>query len=299
MAKWAMEMYIDTYQNLMALYGVAGTKSETEKFAGGQVTLTYEMLMPDGKALQSCTSHDLGQNFAKAFDWSVQDARGQKLYPWQNSWGFSTRCIGGLIMVHGDDNGLVLPPNIAPIQVVVVPIPGVKSETFAYATHVVTSLRDLGVRVAYDDREGESAGFKFNKWEVRGVPVRLEIGDKEAAAKVVTAVVRDTLQRSEIEVSEIPGMLKNLQMKLLAAHKKFTLDNTHRVDLYDEFKNIMAGPKGFISALWCESADCEAQIKKDTKATTRCLPFDAPEEVGVCVHCGKPAIHRWLFGQSY
>src|SRR3989344_8261458 len=195
--RWALDMYKETYQNLLALYGVAGVKSESEKFAGAKKTYTFEMLMPDGKALQGCTSHDLGQNFAKAFHWTVQDEKGQPLYPWQNSWGFSTRSIGGLIMAHGDDQGLIMPPNIAPIQVILIPIPGSSPKTIKYAIAQREALKKIGIRVKCDDKDGESAGFKFNKWEVRGVPIRLEIGDKEAEEGIVTAVARDTMQKKK------------------------------------------------------------------------------------------------------
>ncbi len=303
--RWALDTYVDTYQNLMALYGIAGVKSETEKFAGAKQTFSYEMLMPDGKALQGCTSHDLGQNFAKAFDWTVQDEKGKQLYPWQNSWGLSTRSIGGLIMAHGDDQGLIMPPNIAPIQVILIPIPASSAQTIKYAIAQREKLKSMGIRVKCDDKEGESAGFKFNKWEVRGVPIRLEIGDKEAAEGVVTAVARDTMQKTKVSVDEIPQMLEAMQGSLLAAHKKFTQDHTHVVDSYEAFKKIMAGERGFISAFWCEEASCEAEIKKETKASTRCLPLDqkglpgTSAMPGICVHCGKPATHRWLFAQAY
>lgn len=296
---WALQMYADTYQNLLGLYGIAGVKSESEKFAGAAQTYTYEMLMPDGKILQGCTSHDLGQNFSKAFDWTVQDKDGKPLHPWQNSWGFTTRSIGALIMAHGDDQGLILPPNIAPIQVVLIPIPGSSKETVAYAISQREALKKLGIRVKCDDREGESAGFKFNKWEVRGVPVRIEIGDKEAKEKVVTLVRRDTMEKSKVTVDKIPAILQEIQMGLFAKHKKFTQDNTRDAASYEEFKKIMAGPRGFISAFWCERASCEAEIKAETKASTRCLPLDSKTEKGTCVHCANPASHRWLFGQAY
>lgn len=297
--RWALNMYIDTYQSLMALYGIAGIKSETEKFAGAKQTLTYEMLMPDGKALQGCTSHDLGQNFAKAFDWYVQDKSGGKLNPWQNSWGFSTRSIGGLIMTHSDDGGLILPPAIAPYQVVIIPIPKSGDKAKAFAAEQKALLESEGIRVKVDDVEGESAGYKFNKWEIRGVPIRLEIGDREAAEGVVTMLRRDTLEKNKAKISDIKPVLNEMQKDLLARHKKFTEEHTHTVNSYDEFKRIMDGERGFIKAFWCEDNACEAKIKQDTKATTRCLPLDAKEEKGTCISCGKPASHRWVFGLSY
>lgn len=297
--RWALDLYADTYQSLMALYGIKGIKSETEKFAGAAQTFTYEILMPDGKALQGCTSHDLGQNFAKAFDWSLQDKNGQKLYPWQNSWGFSTRSIGGLIMTHSDDSGLILPPAIAQYQVVIVPIPKSGDSVMAYAKKQKEELEAFGIRVKLDDKDGESAGFKFNQWEVKGVPVRLEIGESEEKEQVVTLVRRDTMEKVKAQIGDVAGVLDAMQKEMLARHKKFTEEHTHIVDSYDEFKRIMESERGFLSAFWCEDKTCEAMIKKETKATTRCLPLDAKEEKGACILCGKDASHRWLFAQSY
>ena len=298
---WAIKMYQQTYNELMGIYGIIGAKSDSEKFAGGYKTYTFESLMPNGKSLQACTSHDLGQNFSKSIDWTVQDKEGKKAYPWQNSWGFSTRSIGGLIMAHGDENGLVLPPNIAPIQVVIVPIPNhqialAKSQELA---------KELGekYRVKLDDHDGETAGFKFNKWELKGVPIRLEIGDRDVAAGTVIISRRDTGEKVVVKFEDcslkIEDLLKDIQTKLFAKHKQFTLDHTFKADSYDEFKKIMETSRGFISAHWCEQKDCEAEIKTDTKATTRCLPLDTPEEEGKCVRCGQPSHHRWLFGLSY
>ncbi|PIR26115.1 MAG: proline--tRNA ligase [Candidatus Brennerbacteria bacterium CG11_big_fil_rev_8_21_14_0_20_43_10] len=303
MVRWAMDAYKKTYQELMAIYGIVGTKSVAERFAGGDKTITYEIMTPDGKALQGCTSHDLGQNFSKAFNWTVLDKKGEKLYPWQNSWGFSTRSIGALILAHGDDRGLMFPPAIAPVQIVIVPI--FKSETKnnvrTYAREVAKYISKF--RVEYDEREGETAGFKFNKWELKGVPIRVEIGQKEMEQKTATIVQRDTGEKQTIALSEltktIGAILHNMQKTLLAKHKQFTELHTHTVDSYDEFKKIMKTERGFIRAFWCENPECERAIKQETKATTRCLPLNAIKEKGVCVHCGNPAIHRWLFAQAY
>lgn len=299
---WALDAYKKTYNELLGMYGIAGVKSESEKFAGAARTYTYEMLMPDGKALQGCTSHDLGQNFAKAFNWTVQDEKGEKLYPWQNSWGFSTRSIGGLIMTQSDDQGLILPPKIAPIQVVIVPIFKEDKEGInKLVKDLAEKLTDF--RVEIDLKEEESAGFKFNKWEVKGVPLRIEIGEKEMQDNVVTLVRRDngekiTLKTNNLE-KEINRLLTEMQNGAYARHKKFTLENTREVNTYDEFKEIMQTKKGFLKAFWCENPDCEKKIKEETKATTRCLPLDAKEENGQCVYCGKNAKYRWLFAQSY
>lgn len=321
---WAIRMYEQTYQELLCLYGIVGKKSESEKFPGAIQTLTYEMLMPDGKVLQGCTSHDLGQNFAKAIGWEVQNKDGGKLQPYQNSWGFSTRSIGGLILSHGDDRGLVLPPNIAPVQIAIVPIPGSSENVYEYArmiyrvlgfiqkidlditTHRPT-IKDLNLpsvfRVVLDEKVGETAGFKFNKWELKGVPLRIEVGEKEATENQVTLVTRDTGEKitgsKEKILRSVPDILSSIQNNLFAKHKKFTVDNTHEVTSYDEFKQIMDTSRGFLLAFWCEDPVCEAKIKAETKASTRVLPLDAKEESGKCIYCRKQAKHRWYFAQAY
>ena len=298
---WALDMYEKTYNDLLAVYGIKGKKSNSEKFAGAGDTYTFETLMPNGKSLQSCTSHDLGQNFSKSFDWSVQGKNGEKIYPHQNSWGFSTRSIGGLIMAHGDVNGLVLPPQIAPIQLVIIPIPG-HEKALNKVKEIVANLNDK-YRVEVDTREGETAGFKFNKWELKGVPLRLEIGDRDVEDGTVVIFRRDTGEKITVKLEEcnskIENLLTEIQSNLFAKHKKFTEEHTFMANNYDEFKKIMTTSRGFISAHWCENSECEAKIKTETKATTRCLPVDAKEEAGNCVCCGQPSHHRWLFGLSY
>jgi len=301
---WALGVYQKTYNELLGMYGIAGIKSETEKFAGAKTTYTFETLMPDGKALQACTSHDLGQNFSKAFDWTVLDQKGEKLHPWQNSWGYSTRSIGGLILSHGDNAGLVLPPAIAPIQVVIIPIPGSSEGVFNYARQIEDELSNMTfsgkqIRCLLDIKEGETAGFKFHKWELKGVPLRIEIGERELKDKRLQASSRDILQRIELKVESVSAYLKDIQNRMYEKHKKFTEDNTHKVDSFTEFKDIMTTRRGFIQALWCEDKFCEAKIKEETKASTRCLPLDAKEEKGECIYCKKPASHRWHFALSY
>lgn len=298
---WALNLYEQTYNELLGMYGIKGKKSQSEKFPGAGDTYTFESLMPNGKSLQACTSHDLAQNFSKSFDWTVQDQKGDKIYPYQNSWGFSTRSIGGLIMAHGDENGLKLTPNIAPIQVAIVPIPGHKT-ALEKATEIFTNLKK-DFRAELDIFDGETAGFKFNKWELKGVPLRLEIGDRDVANNAAVLVRRDTGEKITVSIdklkSSIEKILADIQDSLFAKHKKFTEEHTFTVDSYDEFKKIMDTTRGFIKTHWCENADCEAKIKADTKATTRCLPLDAVEEEGKCVKCGKPSHHRWVFGLSY
>jgi len=298
---WALDMYKKTYQKLLSIYGIAGVKSEAEKFAGGDKTYTYEVLIPGGKALQGCTSHDLGQNFSKAFEWTILDNKGEETYPWQNSWGFSTRSIGALIMIHGDDQGVILPPQAADIQVIIVPIPG-KEKAAAYSKKIYEKIKNE-FRVEVDDRDGETAGFKFNKWEVKGVPVRIEIGDKEADSNTVTLARRDTGEKISVQMEQLNkillDMLAQIQNDLLKRHQIFTEENTHKVNSYEEFKKIMVATRGFIYAHWCEDPKCEAVIKEETKASVRCLPLEAKEESGKCIYCGKPAKFRWLFAQSY
>ena len=300
--RWAMDMYVGVYRDLFALPGYVGRKSETEKFAGAAETLTYETLMPEGKALQSCTSHDLGQNFSKPFNVSYQSKEGTEEFVWQTSWGFSTRSLGGLFMAHGDDAGLILPPKLAPIQVVLVPV-RLEDEVLAYAESVAGDLRVAGLRVHIDSRDGESFGYKLNKWEVKGVPVRLELGPRDVAAEQIGGTIRSIGKiepgpRSEV-VKVVTAALEDLQQTLLHRAEQFLADNTHDVSNYDEFKAIMAGSRGFIKALWCEEADCELAIKTETTATTRCLPDGSKDESGRCVRCDKPATHRWVFALAY
>ena len=299
--KWAMDVYKNAYYDLFAIPGFVGKKSESEKFAGGIMTLTFESLMPDGKALQSCTSHDLGQNFAKAFDISFQNQSGEKQYAWQTSWGFSTRSIGGLIMMHGDDQGLRLPPRLAPTQIVILPV---RSDeiTLAKCEEIRASLaKDFRVKV--DERDDERIGFKINKWELKGVPLRIELGQKELEQGVVTISRRDTNEKMQIKFedlnSKVDELLKSIQQNLLDQAQKILEDNTHITDNYEEFKNIMESKRGFIRSLWCENETCEKAIKEETKASTRCLPLDAADEDGKCIYCGAPAKHRWIFAQSY
>lgn len=302
----ALEWYRRVYEEYYAIPVLLGTKSTTEKFAGAKTTYTIEALMPDGKALQGATSHNLGQNFAKAFDIAFQDKEGKRSLVWQTSWGLSTRSLGGLFLVHGDDNGLILPPKIAPIQVVIMPIFKKETDTnllMAYVQDLKEALSNGGITTRVDRREEPSVGRRFNEWEVKGVPVRFEVGEKEVGERTVTVVRRDTgvkvvIDRAHVLV-EVEKLLSAIQKDLFEKAKTFLTDNTHEVHSWDEFIRIMSGTRGFIKAFWCEETSCEAEIKTETKATTRCLPLDAPEEKGTCVHCGSAAKHRWYFAQSY
>jgi prolyl-tRNA synthetase len=283
-----------------------GRKSDAEKFAGGKATYAVEPLMPDGKALQGATSHNLGQNFSKVFEIQFQNKEGKMEYGWQTSWGLSTRSLGGMFLVHGDDNGVILPPKVAPIQVVIMPI--IKSDAdagalFDYAKGISDTLQKMNIRSKVDMRLEPSIGRRFNEWEVKGVPVRFEVGPKEFEQKGITIARRDTGEKTLVKLTDIASqtqkILDDIQRNLFHKAKKFLDANIHDASSFEEFKNIMKTDRGFIRAFWCEDASCEAEIKGETKATTRCLPLDAKEEKGKCILCGKPAIHRWIFAQAY
>ncbi len=323
MVDWAIRMYAKVYREYYALPGFIGKKSESEKFAGANMTMTFEAIMPDGKALQSCTSHDLGQNFSKAFEISFQDKNKEKQYAWQTSWGFSTRSIGGLIMMHGDDKGLKLPPKIAPVQVIVLPVKSDDDALVTKAKELCSGLVEDGIRAEVDSRDGESLGFRINKWEVRGAPLRIEVGARDIESDSYVVARRDTLEKLKCAQKDLPTfskkLLEEIQENLFNEAKRKQSELMSEAHSFEEFKKIMDTKRGFISAYWCEDRDCEAQIKEKTKATTRCLPVEdesrnrvelspinssseatsIAESVNVCVHCGKPATHKWLFAQSY
>lgn len=306
MAKTALQWYKTMYEKYYAIPVIVGRKSETEKFAGAKHTYTVEALMPDGKALQACTSHHLGQNFSIPFNIQFQTKEGTTAHVHQTSWGFSTRSLGGLFLTHGDDNGLVLPPYIAPIQVVIIPIfrkDSNKEAILAYCEDMRDTLKNGGIRVKLDTRDEQSVGRKFNNWEVKGVPIRYEIGDQEVAKRIVTIARRDTSEKITYDrvyaLVETQKLLDKMQKSLFESKQKFLTEQTRDADSYNEFKDIMQSTRGFIRAFWCEDKACEAAIKEETKATTRCLPFDTADEEGICIYCGNKAIHRWIFAQAY
>lgn len=298
----ALEWYRRIYEDYLAVPVVAGIKSQSEKFAGGKNTYSVEALMPDGKALQGGTSHNLGQNFSKVFDISYQDKDEKTQFVWQTSWGLSTRCMGGLFLTHGDDNGLIFPPKIAPIQVIIVPISN-EIKLLNYAKSLENDLREIGLRVQVDKRGDQSLGRKINYWELKGVPLRVEIGKNELDSETVTYIRRDDFSKDTIEKTEfinrVGEILDTMQKDRFEIAKKFMDDNTSEVNTYDEFKNIMNTKRGFIKAYWCEDPECEAKIKEETKASTRVRPLIANKETGKCVYCGKDAEHIWYFAQSY
>lgn len=302
-AKRALKMYVDFYREYLAIDGVFGKKSPAEKFPGAEDTYTYEMLMPDGKALQGCTSHNLAQNFSKPFNIRFLDKEGKERFVWQTSWGITTRCIGAVVMVHGDDQGLIFPPKIAPIQIIIIPILDGKNDKVLIDKAEEIKEKLTNFRVEIDKRREYSPGWKFNQWELKGVPVRLEIGPREVKEKKVTLARRDNFQKIEIPLSllsqKIKETLDSIQKHLFEKSSQFLKKATREVFDYASFKKIMEGERGFVRAFWCGNPECEEKIKRETKATIRVLPDKAPEEKGRCIYCQKPAKKRWLFAQAY
>ena len=289
----------------LAMPVLDGRKTDSEKFAGAVRTYSIEALMGDGRALQAGTSHHLGQNFAKVFDIKFQARDKSVQYVWQTSWGMTTRLIGGVIMVHGDDSGLILPPRIAPHQVVVVPIPrGNWRETvLPRAQAIADELRAAGTRVFVDDREEYSPGWKFAEWELRGVPLRLEIGPRDIERGQVVLVRRDTREKLPAPMDGLPGRIRTLlatvQEDLLERAQRFRDERTQRAATRDAFRELLEGRPGFVIAPWCGAAECEARIKADTQATIRNIPLDPPSASGPCVECGAGGQVDVCFAKSY
>jgi prolyl-tRNA synthetase len=299
-------VYADFAENWMAMPVLKGLKSPNERFAGALETYCIEALMQDGKALQAGTSHFLGQNFAKAFDVKFLNQTNQLDYVWATSWGVSTRLVGGLIMAHSDDNGLVLPPKLAPIQVVIVPIykqPEQLSMISEKANQIKSALEAKGVSVKYDDRDTFKPGWKFNEYEFKGVPVRLAIGPRDLENGTVEVARRDTLEKAVYQMidieNKIVNLLDNIQENLFQKALSFREDNTHKVGSWDEFCDVIDNKAGFISAHWDGTAETEQKIKEETKATIRVIPLDAKAESGKCVYSGKPSEKRVIFARAY
>src|SRR6267154_819381 len=301
-----LDVYADFVENFMALPVIKGKKSESEKFPGAVDTYCIEAIMQDGKALQAGTSHFLGQNFAKAFDVQFTSKEGKLELVWGTSWGVSTRLIGALIMAHSDDDGLVLPPKLAPIHVVIVPIFKTEEELnkISAKVDVITSaLRKLGFAVKFDNRDNYKPGFKFAEHEMRGVPVRIAIGPRDLENGTVEVARRDTKEKQVMKmdevVNEIPNLLDSIQNNMYQKALKFRNDNTLKIDSYAEFKKALDETPGFILAHWDGTKETEAAIKDETKATIRCIPLDSPEENGKCIYSGKPSSRRVLFARAY
>ncbi len=305
-AELILKIYSQFAEEFMAVPVIRGTKTESERFAGAVVTYCIEALMQDGKALQSGTSHVLGQNFAKAFDVKFANKEGQQDYVWATSWGVSTRLMGALIMTHSDDNGLVLPPKLAPIQVVIVPIYKGMDQLEAITDKVgplVKSLRAEGIAVKYDDRDTHKPGFKFNEYELKGVPVRIAIGPRDLDNGTIEIARRDTLEKSTIQidsaVEEVKRLLDDIQKSLFQKAYDYREANITEVDSYDEFKEVLEEKGGFISAHWDGTAETEEKIKNETKATIRCIPLGVDAVPGKCMVTGNPSAQRVLFARAY
>ena len=300
-----IDVYAKFTEEYLAVPVVKGQKTESEKFAGAEYTTSIEAMMQDGKALQCGTSHMLGQNFAKPFEVKYLSTEGKEEYVWQTSWGISTRIIGALIMAHSDDVGLVLPPKIAPTQVVIIPIlrdGETDSPVLTKAEVIAESLKKVGVSVELDKSEGRP-GAKFFTWERVGVPVRIEIGPRDLEKDQAIAVRRDNGEKTEVAITEltakIPEILDNIQKSLFDKALKFQKDKTFETSSYEELKDIFAKENAFVYADWCGSAECEKKAQEETGATTRCIPFDQKPKTDKCVVCGSPAKERVIFDKAY
>ena len=303
---YALDEYRGIIENYLAIPILVGKKSDSEKFAGALYTTAMESIMPDGKALQMGTSHNLGQNFAKVFEIKFVGEDEKDHHVWQTSWGITTRLIGAVIMVHGDDKGLVLPPKVAPIQVVIVPIPYKGAEPaaiLAKAKEIYGSLKQAGYLVLLDDREEYTPGWKFNQWELKGVPVRIEIGPRDLKQQQVMMARRDTGQKLAVKEPDILDTVNNLLTEIqhnLYAKARIDLEQkTTLVQNYDEFKKVLNDKGGFIKAAWCENSACEKKIKDETSATIRVIPFKKEVPKTGCVHCGGTAKEIVYFAKSY
>ncbi len=301
-----LEVYAEFAEKWMAMPVVKGHKTEGERFAGALDTLSIEALMQDGKALQAGTSHFLGQNFAKAFDVKFADKTGNEEYVWATSWGVSTRLMGALIMAHSDDNGLVLPPKLAPLQVVIVPIYKTDeqlNQIREVVTGIMQKLQDKGVSVKFDDRDTQRPGFKFSEYELKGVPIRFAIGPKDLEKGTIEVARRDTLEKKAYPMEGIEEnvmqLLDEIQENIYQKALKFRKEHTHKADSYDEFKELIEKNAGFVLAHYDGTPETEKRINEETKATVRCIPLDQPAEEGKCMITGKPVSHRAVFAKAY
>ena len=303
---YILNLYREIVENYLAIPVLTGMKSESEKFAGALYTTALEAIMPDGKALQMGTSHNLGQNFAKVFDVKYIGEDKKDHYVWQTSWGITTRLIGAMVMVHGDDKGLIMPPKVAPVQVVVVPIPFKGAEPAAIsakAKEIAENLIAKDLSVILDDREEYTPGWKFNQWELKGVPVRIEIGPRDLRQGQAILVRRDTGQKTAVKQADLPvaveKLLQQIQDNLFSKAKALLQEKTTAVQDYEEFKKVVCDKGGFVKAAWCGNADCESKIKDETSATIRVRPFQKEESTSYCIYCGLEAKEMVYFARSY
>ena len=297
-----LNVYADFCEEFLAIPVIKGKKTDKEKFAGAQSTYTIEALMHDGKALQSGTSHNFGDGFAKAFDIQYSDSQNQLQYVHQTSWGMSTRIIGALIMVHGDDSGLKLPPRVAPIQAMVIPISQRKEGVMEKAAELRDVLKAAGIRVKLDDSD-KSPGWKFSEQEMRGIPIRVEIGPKDMEQNQAVIVRRDTREKIVVSLDELADRAKEIldviQNDMLARAKEHLATHIYEARTYDEFKDIIANKPGFVKMMWCGDEACELKVKEDTTATSRCMPFEQETITDVCPVCGRPAKKLVYWGKAY
>jgi prolyl-tRNA synthetase len=305
-ARQMLDVYADFVENWMALPVIKGVKTASERFAGAVDTYCIEALMQDGKALQAGTSHFLGQNFAKAFDVTFSDKNNKLDYVWATSWGVSTRLVGALVMAHSDDEGLILPPRIAPLQVVIVPIykgDDQKAAIDTKANEITRELKSKGIRVKYDDSDNQRPGWKFAQYELKGVPVRIAIGPRDLENGKAEVARRDTREKTVVAMDGLAGtiasLLDDIQQSMYKKALSFREQNITKVDTWDEFEKVLKEKGGFISAHWDGTAETEEQIKDKTKATIRCIPLDNPKEEGKCILTGKPSEQRVLFAVAY
>jgi prolyl-tRNA synthetase len=301
-----LHVYKQFAEEFMAVPVIEGRKTEREKFAGAHHTYSIEAMMGDGKALQAGTSHHLAQNFAKAFDVMFQTQQGTREYVYATSWGVSTRMIGALIMAHGDDNGIVIPPRLAATQVAIVPIfrkPEERSRVFESAHRMAADLKEAGVSHKLDDRDQYSPGWKFNDWEKRGVPLRIELGPKDLDKNQVVLARRDNGEKAPVSQdglsANVKEMIDRIQQSLFNKARDFRERNTHQVDSYDKFNSILDAGGGFLWSHWCGADACEERAKNETKATIRCIPASRQAESGACIVCGAPSEGRVIFARAY
>ena len=304
--KKMLDVYTDFAENFMALPVIRGIKTANERFAGAEETFCIESLMQDGKALQCGTSHFLGQNFSKVFDVKFLNKNNQLEYAWASSWGVSTRLMGALIMAHSDDKGLVLPPKLAPIQVVIIPVfktPEQFAAISIVAENIKKALTAKNISVKYDNRETHKPGWKFSEYEFKGVPLRIAIGPRDLENNTVEIARRDTLEKETFLIQDIENkiihLLDQIQKNIYQKSLDFRENNTYKADTWDEFKNIIENKGGFVSAHWDGTSETETKIKDETKATIRCIPLNNKQENGKCIYTGNPSTQRVLFAKAY